>query len=301
MTDFRLGALRYTAAMRAPVSMSFLALLLLAAHQAPALEVRFAPPSPRQGDLAMVFLAGAGGAREVEGSLGDRPLHFFRYGEADAALAGIDLEATPGKTAWRIGVVDALGGAHRVAGSVVITSRRFPVQRLTLPKPMVDLDPEAERRAASEAARLRVLYATISPERFWHGRFTRPVGGDGPGEGFGSRRIINGQPRRPHSGLDFAAARGTAVVAAARGRVALVGDFFFAGRLVVLDHGLGLHTLYFHLDRVDVSDGALVDRGETIGVVGATGRATGPHLHWGAQLGLARVDPSTLLSFAVSD
>ncbi len=166
---------------------------------------------------------------------------------------------------------------------------------------MVDLSPEAERRAATEAARLRALYQTVTPERLWSGPFARPVGGDLPGNGFGSRRIINGQPRMPHSGVDFAAERGAAVAAANRGRVALVGDFFFAGRLVVLDHGLGLYTLYFHLERTAVEEGALVERGEPIGIVGSTGRATGPHLHWGAQLGASRVDPMTLLSVAAGD
>ncbi len=276
-------------------------LLLSAVAPALALEVRVEPASPRQGEVAVVFVAGARGAREVEGSLGGRPLHFFPHGEEYAALAGIDLEVRPGKVAWRVGVVDARGVARAAAGSLGIRSREFRVQRLTLPKPMVDLDPEAERRAATEAGRLRTLYQTVSPERLWHGRFARPVGGDDPGEGFGSRRIINGQPRMPHSGVDFAAERGAPVMAANRGRVALVGDFFFAGRLVVLDHGLGLYTLYFHLDRADVAEGTLVERGEPIGVVGATGRATGPHLHWGAQLGASRVDPLGLLSMAVSD
>jgi murein DD-endopeptidase MepM/ murein hydrolase activator NlpD len=160
---------------------------------------------------------------------------------------------------------------------------------------------EAEKRAAAEAARLRALYQTVSPERLWYGPFTRPVAGEDPGKGFGARRIINGKPRMPHSGVDFGAERGTPVVATNRGRVALVGDFFFAGRLVVLDHGLGLYTLYFHLDRVDIPEGSVVERGEQIGAVGATGRATGPHLHWAAQLGLSRVDPLTLLSVSVSD
>jgi murein DD-endopeptidase MepM/ murein hydrolase activator NlpD len=259
------------------------------------------PPSPRQGEIAIVLLAGARGAREIEGTFGDRPLLFFPRGEEHAALAGIDLDTKPGKVGWRVGVVDGGGASRKAAGSIVITSRTFPVQRLTLPKPMVDLDPETERRATAEAARLRTLYETVSPDRLWRGRFTRPVGGDGPGEGFGSRRVINGQPRMPHSGVDFAAERGVPVVAANRGRVALVGDFFFAGRLVVLDHGLGLYTLSFHLDRVDVAEGALVERGEPIGVVGATGRVTGPHLHWGAQLGGARIDPLGLLSLSVSD
>ena len=92
-----------------------------------------------------------------------------------------------------------------------------------------------------------------------------PLGSRGRGSGFGSRRIINGQPRRPHSGTDWAAERGTPVVASNRGRVVLVGDFFFGGRLVMLDHGLGLYTLYMHLDRVDVMEGSLIGRGENAG------------------------------------
>ena len=105
----------------------------------------------------------------------------------------------------------------------------------------------------------------------------------------------------PHSGADYPAGLGTAVVASNHGRVAMVGDFFFAGRLVVLDHGLGLYTLYFHLDRVDVAEGAAVERGQPIGAVGATGRATGPHLHRGAVLRQARVDPVGLLSLGAGD
>jgi murein DD-endopeptidase MepM/ murein hydrolase activator NlpD len=275
--------------------------LLLIAAPTWALGLRVMPPSPGQGDAAVVLLEGARRAREIEGSLAGQPLRFFPYGEEQAALVGIDLEAKPGKAPWRVRIVDARGAPREATGGMIIRSRKFPVQRLTLPAPMVDLTPEAERRATAEAARLRTLYQTVTPERLWHGPFTRPVGGDLPGEGFGSRRILNGQPRMPHSGVDFAAERGAVVLAANRGRVALVGDFFFAGRLVVLDHGLGLYTLYFHLDRVDVGEGTMVERGEPIGAVGATGRATGPHLHWAAQVGASRVDPMTLLSIAVRD
>ena len=274
---------------------------LLSAAPAAALGVRVVPASPRQGDIAVVFLSGAGGAREVHGSLGNRPLSFFPYGEEYAALAGIDIEAKPGKAAWRVGVVDAAGDPRKASGAITVRSRRFPVQRLTLPKPMVDLDPETSQRAETESARLGTLYDAVTPERLWRGRFTRPVGGEGPGEGFGSRRIINNQPRMPHSGLDFAAEPGTPVVASNRGRVALLGEFFFPGRLVVLDHGLGLYTLYFHLDGVAVTEGVLVERGQTIGTLGATGRVTGPHLHFGAQLRRARVDPADLFSLPVRD
>jgi murein DD-endopeptidase MepM/ murein hydrolase activator NlpD len=263
--------------------------------------VRFAPASPRQGDLAMVFVGGAASAREITGSLGDRALHFFPHGDGHAAVAGIDLETAPGRAPWRIGVVDATGTSRATTGTLAIRARQFPVQRLTLPEHQVDLDPEAARRAEAEAAALRALYDTSTPERLWRGTFTRPVGGDGEGHGFGARRIINGKPRRPHSGLDYSAPKGTPVVAANRGRVALVGDFFFPGRFVALDHGLGLYTLYMHLDRVDVAEGAAIERGETLGAVGATGRATGPHLHFAAQVGRARVDPLSLLGVAVRD
>jgi murein DD-endopeptidase MepM/ murein hydrolase activator NlpD len=283
------------------LALSVVLAALLPAAAEPALEVRVVPAAPRQGDVAVVFVAGARGARELTGSLAGRPLAFFPYGEEHVALAGIDLETKPGKAVWRVGVVDAAGIARKTSGTVGVKARRFPMQRLTLPRHLVDLDPETARRAEAEAARLRTLYATVTPERLWRGRFTRPVGGHDPGEGFGFRRIINGQPRMPHSGIDYAADRGTPVVASNRGRVALVGDFFFAGRLVVLDHGLGLYTLYFHLDGVDVIEGALVERGRTIGTVGATGRATGPHLHFGAQLRGARVDPSALLTLPLRD
>jgi murein DD-endopeptidase MepM/ murein hydrolase activator NlpD len=275
--------------------------LLLSAAPARALEVRVVPPSPRQGDVVIVFLTGARGARDVLGTLGGQPLRFFPRAKGHAALTGIDLDTRPGKMAWRVSVVDARGVARRAAGSIVVRSRPFSQQQLTLPAPMVDLSPEAERRAESEAARLRALYRSVTPERLWSGPFARPVVGDSPGNGFGSRRIINGQPRMPHSGVDFAAERGATVAASNRGRVALVGDFFFAGRLVVLDHGLGLYTLYFHLERAEVEEGALVERGEPIGIVGSTGRATGPHLHWGAQMGVSRVDPMTLLSLTDVD
>ena len=216
----------------------------------------------------------------MDGSVAGRPLFFFPYADGYAALIGIDLEAKPGKTPWRVGFVDGTGAPRKAAGAITVKARKFPVQRLSLPKSMVDLSPEDERRANAESARLRTLFDTVGPERLWRGPFTKPVATDAKAEGFGSRRVINGKPRSPHSGADFAAPAGTPVVASNRGRVALVVEFFFGGRLVALDHGEGLYTLYMHLDRADVVEGALVERGSIIGAVGSTGRATGPHLHW---------------------
>lgn len=276
-------------------------LTLLPAVPAAALQVRVVPAAPRQGDTVLVFVAGTKGAQNVEGSLGAQRLAFFPYGTEYAALAGVDLETKPGKVPWRIGLVDGDGASRKATGSVTIKAGGFPVQRLTLPGGMVNLDPEAERRAANEAARMRALYDTVTPERLWRGPFTQPVASRKPGGGFGSGRIINGQPRMPHSGIDYSADRGTPVVASNRGRVALLGEFFFAGRLVALDHGLGLYTLYFHLDGVAVTEGEMVERGQTVGTVGTTGRSTGPHLHFGAQLGRARINPPDLYALPVRD
>jgi murein DD-endopeptidase MepM/ murein hydrolase activator NlpD len=263
--------------------------------------VRWHPARVHPGDVAWVHVGGVADSVSVEGALGPRALTFFPYAGGHAAVVGIDLEAKAGPQPWRLAIVEPGREPRRLDGRLTIHKRDFPVQRLTLPQAMVDLDPETERRAVSEGERLRMLYHTITPERLWRGRFARPVAGTEPATGFGARRIINGKPRAPHSGGDYAADRGTPVVAANRGRVALVGDYFFPGRLVALDHGLGLYTLYFHLDTVAVGDGDVIDRGQQLGTVGATGRATGPHLHFAVQLAGSRIDPAALFSLDLRD
>lgn len=277
------------------------AMVLAVAAPAVAFKVTVKPTSVRQGDVALIVVVGATGAPTMDGSVAGRPLFFFPYADGYASLVGVDLEAKPGKALWRVGFVDGAGAPHKASGAITVKSRSFPVQRLTLPRSMVDLSPANESRAEAETTRLRALYDTISSERLWRGRFTKPLASDVRSEGFGSRRIINGQARSPHSGVDFAAPAGTPVVASNRGRVALVAEHFFGGRLVALDHGEGLYTLYMHLERVDVGEGALVERGAIIGAVGSTGRATGPHLHWAAQLRRARIDPGALLTLPVGD
>lgn len=280
------------------------ALLLVSALPATAhdrLGVAWHPARPRVGDVAWLHVKGVPDDATVEGSVGGRSLAFFPYAGGQAALVGLDLDTTPGAQPWRLAVVEEGRPPRARSGRIHLRRRAFPVERLTLPRAQVDLDSPTEQRAIAETRRLTRLYRTITPERLWRGRFTRPVAGTEPGTGFGARRIINGQPRSPHGGIDYTAPRGTPVVAANSGRIALVADFFFPGRLVVLDHGLGLYTLYFHLDAVAVGEGERVERGQTLGSVGSTGRATGPHLHFGAQVGGARVDPAALLGLALVD
>jgi murein DD-endopeptidase MepM/ murein hydrolase activator NlpD len=264
-------------------------------------DVAWHPARPRVGDVAWLHVKSVPEGATVEGSLDGRPLTFFAYAGGHAALVGLDLELKPGAHTWRVAVLEREREPRTARGQVQIRRRDFPVQRLQLPPAMVEPDPETERRAVMEGQHLQTLYRTITPERLWRGRFTRPVAGTEPATGFGARRIINGLARMPHGGSDFSAPKGTPVVAVNGGRVALVAEFFFPGRLVVLDHGLGLYTLYFHLDSVAVAEGQRLERGQTLGTVGATGRATGPHLHFGALVGAARVDPAALLNLSVLD
>lgn len=256
-------------------------------------------------------LAVPGGVARVDlgtASKSPRPLAWFgearvRVFAADGrwqALVGLPLDLRPGHHELRT-TVD--GQEHRVG--FLVGNKDYPVQRVTLPDDRrVRLSAADEERAGREAAQIALLKKTWREFPDFAGNaagstaFARdalllhPVDGrDKLGSNFGSRRIFNGEPRAPHSGLDIAAARGTPVRAAAAGEVLATGDYFFSGNAVFIDHGEGLITLYAHLDRIDVAPGDILAAGQRVGVVGATGRASGPHLHWGVILNGASVDP----------
>ena len=160
-------------------------------------KVSWQPARPRIGDVALVAVQGVAEGAVLEGSVGRRPVTFFRDGAGYAALVGFDMELSSGRQPWRIEVREPGRPARAVTGSVELGGREFPVQRLTLPTPMVDLDPETERRAVAEGNTLRTLYRTITPERFWRGAFLRPVSGNEPGTGFGSRSVQDPGRRGP--------------------------------------------------------------------------------------------------------
>jgi murein DD-endopeptidase MepM/ murein hydrolase activator NlpD len=164
---------------------------------------------------------------------------------------------------------------------------------------MVELDPETATRVSEEASRLKALWEAVTPQRLWQGPFLSPVVSAARPEGFGLRRIINDQPRSPHSGADYKAPHGAVVRASNAARVALTEEQFFAGNALVLDHGVGLYTIYFHLREFTVKTGDVVQKGQEIGKVGATGRASGPHLHFGVRLNGARIDPAALLRLSL--
>jgi murein DD-endopeptidase MepM/ murein hydrolase activator NlpD len=278
-------------------------LVLLAVAAGPAVAgnpvVRFTPPSPAPGDIVLVQVTEA--PPDVTGVLGDRPLRFFPAAGGQAALVGLDLDTRPGPLGWRLHR-PAAGPARAIrTGSLRVRPREFGVQRLSLPPGQVDLDAATLARVQAERAEFQAALADGVVDRLWRGPFRAPVQGGQPTGGFGLRRVINGQPRNPHAGFDWAAPVGTPVTAAGAGRVALVAEHFFAGRLVVVDHGVSLFTLYFHLDETRVAAGTRVGGGDVVGTVGVTGRVTGPHLHFGVILDGARVDPQSLLALRSPD
>jgi len=185
-------------------------------------------------------------------------------------------------------------GGQRESLAIRVGAYPYPVQRLTLPKEKVDLSAEDLARVQRESADIARLWGRTGPRRFTL-PLHPPLDPLPEGGRFGSRRIINGQPKSPHSGADYSVAAGEPVLAAGAGVAALVDDHFFAGRSVFVDHGDGLISMYFHLSRADVKTGESVHRGQRIGAVGSTGRATGPHLHFGVRWHRSRVDPGSLL------
>jgi murein DD-endopeptidase MepM/ murein hydrolase activator NlpD len=210
-----------------------------------------------------------------------------------SGLVGIDLETKPGRYSMKGTVTFLDGQTAELEQSVEVLPKAFPVQRIQVEEKYVTLDPKAEKRSQEELKKLQGIWRSSSPLKLWHGPFLAPVASQMT-SGFGRRRIVNGQPRSPHSGVDLKAATGTPIKAANSGTVVLAEDLYFSGNTVVLDHGLGLYTYYGHCSAMAVKPGDSVARGQVIGAVGATGRVTGPHLHWACRLGEARVNPLEL-------
>jgi murein DD-endopeptidase MepM/ murein hydrolase activator NlpD len=210
------------------------------------------------------------------------------------ALLGIDLQEPAGT--YNLALTMEVENEN-VSCSVPLTVRagRFATERLQVAKKFVEPNPSDIARADRERRRLRELYATVTPERLWQGGFRLPLAGVRKGGNFGRRRILNGEPGSPHSGVDFPAAAGVPVHAAQRGRVVLADNLFFSGNTVLLDHGLGVYSLYGHFESVAVAEGAMVEAGAVLGHVGASGRVTGPHLHWGLVVNGAKVNPLEII------
>jgi len=215
-------------------------------------------------------------------------------------LVGVDLEQAPGKYDLKLSAPLPDGGPFTCSTNISVRAGKFAIEKLTVAKQFVEPSADEEARANREGQRLREIFLTVTPERLWNGKFRLPLEGASSAKNFGRRRVLNGEPRSPHSGVDLPAPAGTPIFAAQRGRVVLAEELFFAGNTVVIDHGLGVYTFYGHMQEISVAAGDVVERGAQLGKVGATGRVTGPHLHWGLTVEQARVNPLQIIALPIS-
>ena len=206
------------------------------------------------------------------------------------AVVGIPLATKPGRQLLKI---ESSDGPTEVTFQIL--DKRYRTQNLTIKNErQVNPAPEDLKRIEAEQQRSSVALSMFTTSEAPL-QLASPVKGT-RSDSYGSRRVFNGQPRNPHSGMDIAAPTGTPIYAPAAGTVVELGDFFFNGNTLYIDHGNGLVTMYCHLSSIDVKLGDRVKSGDVIGKVGATGRVTGPHLHWGVALNRAMVDPALFLA-----
>jgi biotin carboxyl carrier protein len=212
------------------------------------------------------------------------------------ALIGIDLATKPGSYE----VVFEGTGPHGAPIEIPMVrlevhAKEFPTRNLTVDPKFVSPPEEELERIRGESRKVSGILAGIAPEKLWERPFKSPVPGAST-SGFGRRSVFNGKPRSPHTGADFRAPSGTPVQAPSSGKVVLTDNLYYAGNAVILDHGLGLFSYFAHLSEIQVEEGDLVRQGQVVGLVGATGRVTGPHLHWAVRLVGTRVDPLSLIA-----
>lgn len=276
-------------------------LLLLAAlpHVASAqgIEVVWQPDTPRQGAFAYVVVQGSPAPIAAGGTLDSLPLAFVRApGNRLAALAAVPLGAGDSVTV-RLVLEYAKGRTREVVRRLPVTRARFPTERLSV-DPRFTRPPDSALRAriARENARSRaVTTAALATPRLWSTDFVAPLGSRVTST-YGIGRVFNGQVQSRHLGTDFEGRVGDPVRVTNRGIVEVIGDFYYAGRIVYVNHGAGLITAYLHLSAVTVAEGDTVEAGQVIGRVGSSGRVTGPHLHWAVRVGTATVDGRSLLA-----
>ena len=263
--------------------------LLTAAPQA-RLAVTHTARAIQPGEVVLMTIDAPAAPRDVAVRAFERDWPVYRDAEgAWHALVGIDLDAKPGTYDVKI----AAAGDHATE-PLTVARRVFPTRQLTVNPDLVNPPPEMMARVESEAQHLHEIWDHPAPQRLWTSPFVRPVP-DEANSTFGTRSIYNGQPRSPHTGADFLSPAGRPVKAPNAGRIVLAAALYFTGNTVIIDHGLGLFSLLAHLSEIDVTTGDMVAAGDIVGKVGATGRVTGPHLHWAVRLNNARVDPLSLL------
>jgi len=260
---------------------------------APGVVLKVSAGVAAQGSLLLAEITGLDDRQKVKAEWDGRDVPLWPESQPARtlhAMIGVDLEKSPGSYQWKISWTAADGSSAACGVPITVRTGKFATERLTVEKQYVQPDPEQQKRAEEDQKKMRAIYDTVTPEVLWKGKFRLPLKGEIAGKNFGRRRVLNGEARSPHAGIDFPAAAGTPVYAAQAGRVALAEDLYYSGNTVVIDHGFGIYTLYAHLSEIAVHSGDTVAALAEIGKVGATGRVTGPHLHWGLTIDHARVN-----------
>jgi murein DD-endopeptidase MepM/ murein hydrolase activator NlpD len=264
---------------------------------APAVNIDV-PGRVSQGGVYLVTISGDDTVTSAKGLFARRSVYFNPTGVPGkfVGLLGVDVTAPAEVKTLAVTLKKTDGAIETVTRNITVVKGDFAVQRLTLDKKWEpeSFDEATRKRIQHENEVITTLFATESPKRLWSEPFMMPLIGPVT-TSFGMTRYINGKPSSSHNGIDIAAVTGTPVAAANDGTVALVMDMFFSGLSLFVDHGQGLYTMYFHLSDVLVTAGESVKRGEIVARVGATGRVTGAHLHFGARLNYNKVNPAELM------
>jgi murein DD-endopeptidase MepM/ murein hydrolase activator NlpD len=256
-------------------------------------DIELHPPAIGQGDVALLTIQKKGKRRpEVTWCGKEISVVLDSSNGKWIAFLGADLTTTPGEYTLTTWLEDEI-----LRKQIQVVNKDHGIRRFTVPREMEALDPSTLERVQEESKRMRDILSVSHGQPLWQGSWIRPVSG-GIVSPFGRRTIINDLERSPHSGVDLKAAEGTPIRAANRGRVMLVADHFFGGLSVVIDHGGGIHSMYFHLSDVSAKASQIVEKGELIGLSGSSGRVTGPHLHFGIRLHGDRVSPLRLIELS---
>jgi murein DD-endopeptidase MepM/ murein hydrolase activator NlpD len=252
------------------------------------IDLRGEPAQP--GAVLDITVTASGALHDLAGTAFGRPVAFVAdaSGRTWHGLAGVDVAQASGQASVTVRAHGEGGAPLTASKTVAVAPRRFATRSLQVASQFVEPSAAEVERIRAESERLEAIFKVVSRQTALP-QFALPIPGV-PGSNFGTRSVFNGQPRAPHAGVDFRGSVGTPIAAPATGRVVLAEPLFFTGNTVVIDHGLGLYSLLAHLSRIDVTVGQAVDRGAVVGLLGATGRVTGPHLHWAVRLGSARVD-----------
>jgi murein DD-endopeptidase MepM/ murein hydrolase activator NlpD len=270
-----------------PWAWALLVVLVWAAPAQAASDQDIWPAVLEQGQPLLVRVCPGRQLKGAELSLLGRRLPMLAgQGGCLVGVAGVDLDDKPGSALLRV----MEGEKVLLSRALPLKARDYGTRKITVAGKFMELSPEDLARHQEETAKQKAVYATLTPSMLWSGAWRTPL--DSPVVGlFGRRSVVNGQARSPHGGVDLRGGTGTPIQAPAGGRVALVLDTYFSGLMVLIDHGLGVVSGYRHLSRAMVQVGQTVTPGQVIGLVGDSGRVTGPHLHFDMHLAGARVDP----------